>query len=466
MDMLSFQLDRGDKRSLYEQLYEYIKQEIIEGRLVFQTKMPSKRKLAEFLQISQNTIETAYEQLVAEGYIESIPRKGYYVLAYEDLAFVSKGSPGSQPENKAAVEPLFHFHPSRIDTAPFPFARWRKYAKDIFCEENQELLSLGDYKGELALRKEIALYLYHSRGAVCSPDQIIIGSGTEYLLPQLVHLLEDASAYAIEDPGYQLTGHILSSRDKRIIPIEVDEEGIRVEPIKDGMVDAVYVTPSHQFPYGSVLSINRRTQLLNWSHEAPGRYIIEDDYDSEFRYSGKSIPSLQSMDKGEKVIYLSTFSKSLMPSIRIGYMVLPPELLKKYEREFSFYSSSVPRFDQHILARFMKEGDFERHLNRMRKIYRRKLETLTELLRPYENIIEIIGDSAGLHVILRVWAGMTEKELISRAAEHDIRIYGLSKYSLVERENGAPSIVLGFAGIPEEELEKGMGLLLEAWGLK
>ncbi|MBM7694198.1 GntR family transcriptional regulator/MocR family aminotransferase [Peribacillus deserti] len=466
MDMLSIQLDRADESPLYDQLYEYIKKEIIEGRIVYQTKMPSKRKLSEFLQISQNTVETAYEQLVAEGYLDAFPRKGYYVMAYEDLAYVNKRAVREQVSAGKQENGLFHFHPSRIDSAPFPFSRWRKYAKDLISEEYKDLLSLGDYKGEMELRQEIASYLYHSRGVVCSPEQIIIGSGTEYLLPQLVHLLGDESVYAIEEPGYQLTKHILSIRNKEVIPVLVDEEGVIVEDLKNTGANTAYVTPSHQFPYGSVLSINRRTQLLNWAHSSKAHYIIEDDYDSEFRYTGKSIPSLQSMDKAEKVIYLSTFSKSLMPSLRIGYMVLPPQLLEKYQREFSFYSSSVSRFDQHILARFMKEGDFERHLNRMRKIYRRKLETLVDLLRPYSKTIGIIGESAGLHIILTVDNGLTEEELINKAASANIRIYGLSKYSLLQREEKIPSIVLGFAGIPQEDLETGIGLLLESWGMR
>ncbi|PLT28779.1 MocR-like pyridoxine biosynthesis transcription factor PdxR [Peribacillus deserti] len=465
MDMLSIQLDRADGSPLYDQLYEYIKKEIMEGRLVYQTKMPSKRKLSEFLQISQNTVESAYEQLVAEGYLDAVPRKGYYVMAYEDLAYVNKQKLSERVITGKQESERFHFHPSRIDSAPFPFSRWRKYAKDMISEEHMDLLALGNFKGEMELRQEISSYLYHSRGVVCSPEQIIIGSGTEYLLPQLVHLLGDESVYAIEEPGYQLTKHILSIRNKEVIPVLVDEEGIMVEDLKTTGATTAYVTPSHQFPYGSVLSINRRTQLLNWAHSSNAHYIIEDDYDSEFRYTGKSIPSLQSMDKAEKVIYLSTFSKSLMPSLRIGYMVLPPKLLEKYQREFSFYSSSVSRFDQHILARFMKEGDFEKHLNRMRKIYRRKLETVVDLLRPYNKKIGIIGESAGLHIILTVDNGMNEKELIDKASAASIRIYGLSKYSLIKREEAVPSIVLGFAGIPQEDLVTAIGMLLESWGM-
>lgn len=199
--------------------------------------------------------------------------------------------------------------------------------------------------------------------------------------------------------------------------------------------------------------------------EDKNRYIIEDDYDSEFRYSGKSIPALQSMDLGGKVIYLGTFSKSLMPSIRISYMVLPRPLLQQYKEKLSFYnSSSVSRIDQHILAQFLKKGDFERHLNRMRKIYRRKLERVLELLKPYQDKLSIIGGHSGLHIVLMVNNGMDEKELVRRAGDEAIKVYPLSTYSFEKEQENPPNIVFGFAGIPEGELEDAVQLLLKCWG--
>ncbi|KIL52633.1 PLP-dependent aminotransferase family protein [Jeotgalibacillus soli] len=465
MEMLSFHFDKVENVPLYEQLYAHIKQEIIDGRLPFQAKLPSKRNLADFLQLSQTTIEMSYQQLVAEGYIEAIPRKGYFVLAFEDLAYVKKDQIGASKTDDNTTTARFNFHPSKIDTSPFPFHRWRKHAKDVIDERHQDLLLLGHFQGDLVLREEISTYLYHSRGVRCTADQVVIGAGIEHLLPQLIFLLGKEAVYGIEDPGYRLTRHVLRAHDKKTKPIEVDSEGVKVRSLVKTNANVMYVTPSHQFPSGNILSVNRRVQLLNWAAETKNRYIIEDDYDSEFRYSGKPIPSLQSMDQGENVIYLSTFSKSLMPSLRIGYMVLPPALLAQYQKTFRYYTSSVSRIDQHILARFMQEGDFEKHLNRMRKLYRKKLELLMDILRQYPNTLQVTGESAGLHILLTVHNGMTEETLIKKAKDQEILVYGLSEYTINTRPSDIPQIVLGFAGIKEEELATGIDELLHCWGI-
>ncbi|WP_087972337.1 PLP-dependent aminotransferase family protein [Oceanobacillus rekensis] len=467
MEMLSCHLNRDTDIPLYEQLYKYIKKEIIEGRLSFESKLPSKRKLADFLHISQNTVEAAYDQLIAEGYLESLPRKGYFVLASEDLEYVqpvdAKKNPKfeQQEENYSSIK--YNFHPSWVDTENFPFEQWRKYAKNTIDKQNHSLLLLGDAQGEIKLREEISQYLYHARGLQCSPEEIIIGAGIEILLQQLLLLFKTDTVYGVEDPGYHLILRMLKSYPNEVYPLEVDEEGIQVESIENTNPNVVYVTPSHHFPYGTVLSVNRRTQLLNWATAEANRYIIEDDYDSEFRYSGKSIPPLKSMDQQEKVIYLGSFSKSLIPSLRISYMVLPKSLLERYRDELSFYHSSVSRIDQHILARFMREGDFERHLNRMRKIYRRKLEKIIELLKPYEDTVSVVGERSGLHIVLAVKNGMSESELVQRAAEAAVKVYPFSAYSMGKGDESPPKIVLGFAGITEEKLKIATETLLTTW---
>lgn len=462
--MLACNLNRMGEVPLYEQLYLYIKKEIIDGRLPFGTKLPSKRKLSEFLQISQNTVETAYEQLTAEGYVEVIPRKGYYIQTSEDLEYTQ---PTDSPVEKTVkiAEFLYHFHPSQIDTENFPFEKWRKYTKIKIDKTNQELLLLGEHQGEHELRSEIAHYLYHSRGVRCVPEQIIIGAGLEILLQQLVLLFDKNTVYGVEDPGYHLILRILQSYPNEVYPLEVDEEGVKFDPIRKSNINVIYATPSHHFPYGTVLTVNRRTRLLNWALGAANRYIIEDDYDSEFRYSGKTIPSLQSLDSSDKVIYLGSFSKSLMPSIRISYMVLPAPLLLEHQKELSFYHSTVSRIDQHVLTQFMREGDFEKHLNRMRKIYRRKLDKVIALFKPYPQIT-IIGEQSGLHIVLIVKNGMTEETLIQRAADAHIKIYGLSSYTIEIKEEEPPEIILGFAGIPENELEIAIRTLLLSWDFK
>ncbi|MFD1170591.1 MocR-like pyridoxine biosynthesis transcription factor PdxR [Oceanobacillus caeni] len=465
MEMLSCHLNRSSKVPLYEQLYNFIKNEIIEGRIEYGAKLPSKRKLSEFLRISQNTVETAYDQLLAEGYVESIPRKGYFVLAYEELEYVQQNEIKVGEKEVEEERLTYHFHPSWIDTENFPFKKWRKYAKNMIDENYHSLLLLGDMQGELELRQEIAQYLYHARGVQCTPEQVIIGAGSEILLQQLILLFKRDTIYGVEDPGYHIISKLLKNNEKEVYPLRVDGDGIKVKQIEDTNIDIVYVTPSHHFPYGSVLSVNRRMQLLKWARESENRYIIEDDYDSEFRYSGKAIPSLQSMDQAGKVIYLGSFSKSLIPSLRISYMVLPKKLWKRYKEELSFYQCTVSRIDQHILTEFMKEGDFERHLNRMRKIYRRKLDKTLELIKPFKEI-QVIGEQSGLHIVLVIKNGMREEELVERARESKITIYPLSYYFLEKWDKNPPMIILGFAGIPEGELEKAIHLLFNSWGLE
>lgn len=462
MDMLSCHLERGSGTPLYEQLYNYIKTEIMEGRIVYGTKLPSKRKLSDFLKISQNTVEQAYEQLVAEGYIESRPRKGYFVLAYEDLEYVQPVQ-SLQTESHESVRFRYDFHPSRIDTEHFPFAKWRSIAKQIIDKEHQSLLLMGDTQGEFLLRKEIASYLYQARGVQCSPDDIILGAGIETLLQQFILLMGNNTTYGVEDPGYHVISHLLKHYPNDVYPLEVDDKGVKIEKLDQTPIDIIYVTPSRQFPFGSVLSANRRIKLLNWAAEKEERYIIEDDYDSEFRYTGKAIPSLQSMDQNEKVVYLGTFSKSLIPSIRISYMVLPKKLMELYKDKLSYFQCSVSRIDQHILAEFMIEGNFEKHLNRMRNIYRKKMEKTLDILKGYKDLVEVTGDLSGFHVVLQVQNKLSEEELVERARNEQIKIYPLSTYVMKKQTGQQPIILLGFASIPEDELAEAIQVLMDSW---
>ncbi|WP_214825356.1 PLP-dependent aminotransferase family protein [Exiguobacterium sp. s28] len=462
MDMLTFSLEADSSVPLYEQLYLHIRQAIVDDTLTTGTKLPSKRKLGEFLDVSQTTVELAYAQLLAEGYIESLPRKGFYVLPQEEL-YVRRGS--------SVIEPLpvkktyeFDLYPSQIDTTAFPFERWRRHLKQVVSEEHHDLLSLGSVQGDFVLRQEIATYLYHSRGVHCSPEQIVVGSGTEQLLPQLLELLPDTTTFGIEDPGYPLTRQLFAHQRRTFIPIPVDESGVRVDVVEQAAIDALYVTPAHQFPTGTILSVSRRQRLLNWASEQQ-TYVIEDDYDSEFRYSGKPIPSLQSMDQNERVVYLSTFSKSLMPSLRIGYMVLPPPLLNRYRERYRHFTCSVPRFEQHTLAEFMATGDFEKHLNRMRKTYRRKLEIIIAAFKPYEPIVSITGASAGLHVVLSVQTTKSSEELKRLAEAASIRINAMTDYR-INSSDTVPQLLFGFAALSEAVLPAAVSALMSCWNIE
>lgn len=463
--MLVLELNKDGANPLYEQIYEQIRVDIIDGKLPVGMKLPSKRKLGEFLAVSQTTIELAYGQLTAEGFISAVPRKGFFVQAIEELAYVQPLQQTEMPIVKPKNPITIDFSPGHIDTDSFPFTQWRKYAKDVMDEPSKKLLLLGDPHGDIELRQEIARYLYHSRGVDCTPEQIIIGSGTEQLMPLVIRILGTKATYAIEDPGYPLTHRVFFHNNREAIPIHVDDEGIDVQSLGQSAATIAYVTPSHQFPTGTVLSAARRTALLNWASSKDEHFIIEDDYDSEFRYAGRPIPSLQGMDKGDSVIYLSTFSKSLMPSLRIAYMVLPTVLLDRYKEAFIHYSSTVPRLDQHILARFMADGHFSRHLNRMRKIYRRKLQTLTEALTPYAPYVSFSGDEAGMHIIVTVHTKESEQSLTNAAAKVGIRIYGLTTYRTLPVD-GDPSFLIGFGGLAVHSITDAIESLMKAWQIQ
>ncbi|SIT93480.1 transcriptional regulator, GntR family [Edaphobacillus lindanitolerans] len=468
--MLIVPIDREDGGPIYVQIYEGVRNKITDGSLPVGTKLPSKRKFAETLSVSNTTVELAYGQLLAEGYISSRPRSGFFVQDVGELAYAPPSASGppvqSGPLQPPPADYEYDFSPGRIDTESFPFDAWRKQAKSVIDESSADLLLLGHPHGEPELRQEIARYLNHSRGVACTPEQIIIGSGTEQLMPLVIRLLGPDTIYAIEDPGYPLTHHIFRRNDRRAIPVPVDNEGIDVLRLGETGANAAYVTPAHQFPTGAVLSAHRRSQLLAWASEKPDRYIIEDDYDSEFRYGGIPVPALQGMGRSDRVLYISTFSKSLMPSLRIAYMVLPPRLLPRYSELFAHYASTVPRFDQHILAGFMRDGSFSRHLNRMRKVYRRKYTALTAALAPYSNSVRYEDSQAGMHLRLSVRTDRTEEELVALAARAGIRVQGAGSYSIspVPRE-GIAEIVLGFGGIPDKRIPAVIRMLMDCWSV-
>ena len=461
MELLFLTLDKDDYKPLYEQLYLKLKQAIIEKELAFGTKLPSKRALGDFLNISQTTIELAYGQLLAEGYIMSKPRIGYFVEAIDELPYVEKIVPDTMSEAEQPPAFRYDFSPSKIDEDGFPFRLWRKYAKDLYDESAKALLQPGHPQGEHVLRVEIARYLYESRGISCVPEQIVIGSGTEQLLPMILRLFDEDAQFALENPGYSaiLQAHL----QHRAIPISVDADGLIVDELEKSEANLVYITPSHQFPTGAVLSATRRTQLLKWAAQQSSRYIIEDDYDSEFRYIGKPIPALQGLDKGDRVIYMSTFSKSIMPSLRVAYLVLPLSLLPKYKEVFSYYSATVPRFDQYILANFMRDGHFSKHLNRMRKIYRKKHDKLISVFSKCYPNVTITGDSAGMHVLLSIPHHLSEQQLHAKAVAEGLPIQPITRYMLTPLLYAHPTFILGFGGIPLESIENAAHALMHAF---
>jgi GntR family transcriptional regulator / MocR family aminotransferase len=456
---LTPKLDWHSEESLYVQLYNFIKQEMEAGRLTPQTKLPSKRKLAQHLQLSKNTIEAAYEQLVAEGYIEGIPRKGYFICDVEQTINTPKESIVDIQEKSYEDDVIYDFTQTGVDHHSFPFAIFRRIANEVLRDENKTLLRIGHPQGEYELRETIASYLYESRGVRASPSQIIIGSGTPILIRLLFKLLK-GSLYAVEDPGYhqRLVTFEEGNENVRLIPL--DDDGMMISKLEDSGANIAFVTPSHQFPCGMIMPISRRKQLLNWAWEKDKRYIVEDDYDSEFRYSGKPIPALQGLDSREKVIYMGTFSKAFLPSLRMSYMVLPIRLIENYHENYFHFVQSVSRFDQEIIKRFMKKGYWEKHINKMRIVYNKKRNALVSALSTYfPDSIKIVGQDSGLHLLVRPNNGMTEKELIEQAAKYSINVYPASAYGYSDDQ----TVLLGFAVLSEEEIQKAVCLLAKAW---
>lgn len=466
---LTIELDNDSEKCLYEQIYEHIKQEIREGKLLQEERLPSTRFLAEYLQVSRSTVDMAYGQLLSEGYIEARPYKGYFVCQIEELLDLKKELLSNketfrkkeQPEEKKNI---CDFSPFGVDMSQFPFGVWKKITKNILSDSNAKLFSQGNAQGDYSLRETIARYLHASRGVNCTPEQIVIGAGNDYLLMLLEKILGREIPIAMENPTYKRAYRIFESFGYPTKTVDVDENGMVVSQLRRTGVDLAYVMPSHQYPTGTVMPIGRRNELLKWANEKDDRFLIEDDYDSEFRYKGKPIPSLQSSDKNGKVIYLGTFSKAIAPAIRVGYMVLPPVLLERYRENCSFYSTTVSRIDQKILEEFIKGGYFERHLNKMRKRYRDKHDYLLELLRPFQKQFKITGENAGLHLLLTGTQGKTEQELIETAREQGVIVYGLSE-NLVEgvQQAMAPTVILGYGGLEEEQLQAGIEALKKAW---
>ena len=465
--MLTYHLDPHSKTPLYEQLYRAVRADIMSGTLAGGTRLPSKRQLAANLRVSQITVETAYGQLLAEGYIVSEPRRGYFVqkqLAAPAQAQAPKAA-APHPHTAPADDCKYDFRTNIVDTGCFPFATWARLSRSVLSEYSDRLLRATDPCGAAELRGQIARYLYDFRGINISPDNILVGAGSEYLMHLVIQLLGRDRVYALENPGYRKLYQIFSDNGAAVRPLPLDKSGLRADALAASDASVVYLTPSHHFPLGTVMPAARRMEILRWASAAPGRYIIEDDYDSEFRYASRPIPALGELDHAGRVVYVNTFAKSLSPSLRIGYLVLPDALMARYHERFSLYSSTVPSFDQHTLAAFMRTGGFERHISRSRKVYQARRDALmTALDRELADLPhEVSRSEAGLHLLLHMRNGMLERELIERARAAGVRVYGLSAYYTPPVKPPKATIVLGYAGLTEQQINEAAALLRQAW---
>lgn len=459
-------LDTQATEPLYEQIYLYLREEIRRGRLKAGLRLPSTRVLAQNLKVSRSTTQMAYEQLLSEGYIEASPCRGYFVCRIEELVEVrQKASPAFVKEQREHA-PVYQvdFSPRGIDLDSFPFNTWRKLSRNTLVDDNKDMFSAGDPQGEHSLRVAIGAYLHSARGVDCRPGQLVIGAGSEYLLMLLSQLLGRNTTIAMENPTYRQAYRVLNGQGHPVVPVKMDRYGMEPDALSLSGASVAYVMPSHQYPTGIVMPVKRRQELLGWAYGREQRYVIEDDYDSEFRYKGKPIPALQGMDSGGRVIYMGTFSKSIAPAIRVGFMVLPERLVESYREKAGFYACTVPRIDQHILYQFLTEGYYERHLNRMRAVYKGKHDALLNGLKSLEDRFEVGGEFAGLHVLVRHRGGLSEEELVSRAAGAGVKVYGMSGTFIHPEHNVyASTVMLGYANLDERQIALGCRLLEEAW---
>ncbi len=444
---------------LYDQIYRHISSAIQSGQIAPGEKLPSKRQLCAMLGVSMSTVEAAYSLLAAEGYVIARPRSGYLAAHIIPLA----GDAHAPPAPPAAPEPQspwrYSFSTGAVDTSVFPFASWARITKEAVYE-NPELLQRGHPQGDLPLREALAEFLAQYRGVRCSPDQIIVGAGVDNLLSTLLLLLPELRRVALEDPGYPAAYAVVRRLEREAVPVPVDPAGMDPDALEASGADIAYVTPSHQFPLGVTMPAGRRSQLLRWACSAPERYLIEDDYDSEFRYSSRPIPAMQGLDRRGRVVYLGTFSRSIAPAIRVAYLILPPALLARYREMSPLSACPVSRFEQEALRRFIVQGLYARHLRRSCNLYRKKCAILTEALSAIPGA-KLSGEQAGLHFLLTLPA-LREEELVDRAAAQGVRVSPLSQYCI--RVPPIPSaVVLGYAGLEESELAEAAGLLRRAW---
>ncbi|MDD2838925.1 MAG: PLP-dependent aminotransferase family protein [Sulfuricurvum sp.] len=448
-------LDTASETPLHIQLYEALKHDIM-TTLAVGSKLPSIRKIAQEYRISKNTVESAYNQLYAEGYIESRPKSGYYITEANYQPFVM---PEPRAKNNNPTTPyLYDFFPARQAKSSFPLKLWKR----LFTKAIDETLDLGGYsdgQGEYGLRVEIARYLTLSRGVVCDSSQIVISGAFIDSMNILADLLRDTHPrFAIENPGYAVPRTVFERFGYDISLIAVDENGLCIEELIRSQANAVYITPSHQYPSGVAMPVANRLKLLAWAKENNG-FIIEDDYDSELTYRSRPIPSLQGLDTDDRVIYIGTFSKALSPALRVGYIVFPHRLLENY-KAFHGYFSRVSLTTQKTLELFFKEGHWERHLRKIRNLNRKKHDLMKYALIKYlGDQIEIISEGGGLCINIRPTVPIDFNLLRQQAEKTGLKLYYTNDCSLIEWD----AIRMGFGGFEMEEIEPAVRAFAEVW---
>lgn len=450
--MLTYDLTERENLALYDFIYRKIRDDILTGKIKAGEKLPPKRALAENLSVSVITIENAYAQLMSEGYIYSKERSGFYV---EKIARQKLLSPPVRQETKKEKIPVTaDFTSNKMYADSFPFSVWAKLMRETLLEDGEKLLGAQAHAGAYILRKAISDYLYRARAIDAPPENIVIGAGSEYICSLLVQLFGHDKVFGVEDPGYNKTAAVYEANGATCEYLPLDGNGVDIKSLNESKVDILHITPTHHYPTGIVTPISRRQEILRWADEREGRFIIEDDYDSEFKFSGRPIPTLRSSDEMQKVIYINTFSKSLSPSVRISYMILPDGLLKEYEKKLGFYSCPVPGFEQYTLAKFIDRGYFERHLSRMKNVYKKRREEILSKIASLKHgkSLKVTRADSGLHFIIKVDARLSDEELISRAEKLNIKISCLSRYSRLKEKKYEHCILINYSGEKYDDL--------------
>jgi len=447
--MLTYELKKAPGIPLYESLYRCIRTDILSGKLVPGAKLPSKRTLSANLKVSKITVEAAYNQLLAEGYIRSEEKVGYFVEAVERRTHApSAGAVPEEPESAQLLDLTAN------GPASFPFSVWNSLQRRVMQDMGDSLLRTLPNQGLYELRAAIAAHLADFRGMQVQPENILVGAGTDFLYNLLIQLLGREKVYAVEEPGYDKIRKIYAAGGVRCVSAKMDSSGVIPASLADAQV--LHISPSHHFPTGIVTPLSRRQELLRWAQARPDRYIIEDDYDSEFRFAAHPMPTMESLDRNGRVIYMNTFSKTLTPSIRISYIVLPAGLMQQFQSQLGFYSCTVAGFEQYTLARFLSQGHFEKHINRMRKTYRLRRNQVLQAMEacPFADRLTIREENAGLHFLVKVDTSLSDAELEQRCEKAGIRIRSLGSYYHGEIPQALRScLVVNYSGLSQEQVQ-------------
>ena len=455
--MLTYSLDKN-KGHLSKELYKALKRDIEEGNLKRGEKLPSKRAFARNCSVSTITVQNAYDQLVSEGYITAYEKKGYFVSdgvgkKRAAVSFVVK-----EEEEKAKMD-LPDLSNNRVREDNFPFSIWSRLMRKTMAEKQKQLLSPMATEGVYELRKAISHHLSSFRGMAVSPSQVLVGAGTEYLYSLIIQLLGRDKTYAIEDPGYMKLERIYESNGVKSTRVQLDEKGLSLEMLEDSGADIAHISPNHHDPTGITMPLDRRYEILSWAAGKEDRYILEDDYDSEFRVSRNPFPTLYTLDGSGSVIYMNTFSKSLASTVRISYMVLPFDLAERFKEKLSFYSSTVSSFEQYTLASFILDGYFEKHINRMRLFYIRQRKAILSLIysSPMKDRCSVIENDSGLHFILRLHTTLSDEKVKEILKEEGIKISALSDFS--HFSSISHDFIISYSNLDLEIFKKALSIL-------